>query len=170
VPSDHNFFQRIGDFFELRQEYRKQALASLRRRENLSTSEHVKGQFYQREDGAFYTEPPGRQVWLDTTLYANGAGGFSSQATGSRKQEKRELADAQWNSPSPEFEILEVAEDGRRLADEMLDLNRDSETYERAERVSHGAASEQAPDLVLDGTGDEEVDARLQEFLKRGPR
>jgi hypothetical protein len=62
-----------------------------------------------------------------------------------------------------------VAEDGRLLADEMLDLNRDAGTYEIAERVSHGPAGEQAPGLELAGTSDEEVDARLQEYLKRGP-
>ena len=32
-----------------------------------------------------------------------------------------------------------------------------------------GAEGEQAPDLVLDGVGDEEVDQRLREYLKRGP-
>jgi hypothetical protein len=156
-------FQRYGDFFELREEYRKQALASLRKREGLPTSERLLGVFYQRSDG-FYREPPGREVTLDTTMYPNGNGGFSQWATGKRKGVDREQADQNWGH-SGQFEILEVAEDGRRLADELVDLNRDSATYERAERVSFGQAGEQAPELVLDGTSDEEVDKKLQEYI-----
>ena len=159
-------FQRVGDFFEKREEYRKQALASLRRREGLPTSEHLRGAFYQRADG-FYREPPGKEVFLDMTLYPNGNGGFTQWATGTRKGASREEASRHWGGSS--FEILDVAEDGRLLADEMLDLNRDAGTYEIAERVSHGPAGEQAPGLELAGTSDEEVDARLQEYLKRGP-
>jgi hypothetical protein len=161
--------QRVGDYWELREEFRKQALVSLRRREGLPTSEHLRGAFYQRADG-FYRDPPGREVFLDTTLYPNGQGGFSQWSTGTRKGETREDAEKNWAAGRSAFEILDVAEDGRKLTEELLDLNRDAATYARAERVSHGAEGEQAPDLVLDGTTDEEVDARLQEYLKRGPR
>jgi hypothetical protein len=161
--------QRVGDYWELREEFRKQALVSLRRREGLPTSEHLRGAFYQRADG-FYRDPPGREVFLDTTLYPNGQGGFSQWSTGTRKGETREDAEKNWAAGRSAFEILDVAEDGRKLTEELLDLNRDAATYARAERVSHGAEGEQAPDLVLDGTTDEEVDARLQEYLKRGPQ
>jgi hypothetical protein len=161
-----NFFQRIGSFFEQRAEFRKQALASLRKREGLPTSEHLRGAFYQRVDG-FYREPPGREVFLDTTLYPNGKGGFTQWAKGTRKGASREEASQNWGRSS--FEILEVAEDGRKrkLADELRDLDRDATAMEMAERISHGEVGEQAPDLVLDGTSDEEIDQKLQEYIKR---
>ncbi len=158
--------QRVGDWFGLRDEFRKQALISLRRREGLPTPERCLGAFYQREDGAFYREPPGRETVLDTTLYPNGKGGFSQWAVGTRKGLSREEAEKNWSRSS--FDILEVAEDGRKLQDELLDLNRDAGTYAIAERVSHGEKSEQAPGFDLDGTSDEEIDARFQEYLKRG--
>jgi len=158
-------FQRYGSFWELREEYRKNALASLRKREGLPTSEHLKGAFYQRSDG-FYREPPGREVSLDTTMYPNGNGGFVTQATGTRKGLSREEAEKNWGRSS--FKILEVSEDGRKLTDELNNLNRDLSTFQQAERVSYGPASEQAPGFSLNGTSDEEVDTGLQEYLKRG--
>lgn len=161
-------FQRLGDFWEKREEYRKQALALLRKREGLPASEHLRGAFYQRADG-FYREPPGKEVFLDTTMYSNGQGGFVQWAQGTRKGEAREDASQYWGR-SASFEILDIAEDGRRLEDELADLSRDASGMEMAERVSHGAAGEQAPELLLDGTSDEEIDQKLQEFLKRGPR
>jgi glutaredoxin len=91
-------------------------------------------------------------------------------AIGTRKGAPLEDATRNWAEGHFAFEILDVAEDGRNLADELVDLHRDAATYKRAERVSHGAEGEQAPDLVLDGVGDEEVDQRLQEYLKRGPQ
>jgi len=161
-------YQRMGDFWELREEYRKAALESLRRREGLPTSERLLGAFYQRADG-FYREPPGKEVSLDTTMYPNGNGGFVTWATGTRKGLSRKDADQHWGRTNS-FEILDVAEDGRKLTDELRDLDRDARGMEVSERVSHGTASEQAPELVIDGTSDEEVDVRLQEYLKRGPR
>jgi hypothetical protein len=161
-------YQRMGSFWELREEYRKAALESLRRREGLPTSERLLGAFYQRADG-FYREPPGKEVSLDTTMYPNGNGGFVAWATGTRKGISHEDADQNWGRTNW-FEILDVAEDGRRLTDELRDLDRDARGMEVSERVSHGTASEQAPDLLIEGTSDEEVDARLQEYLKRGPR
>ena len=158
-------FQRLGDWFEQRAEYRKQALASLRKREGLPTSMHLKGDFYQRADG-FYRDPPGTQVWLDTTMYPNGNGGYIQWATGTRKGLSREEADKNWGRSN--FEILDIAEDGRKLTDELKDLDRDAQGMEIAQRVSHGAAGEQAPDLVLGGTSDDEIDQKLQEYLKRG--
>ncbi len=162
--------QRVGDWFEQRKQFRAEALASLRRRESLPTSERVKGDFYQREDGQFYRNPPGRQVWLDTTLYPNGRGGWSQWATGSRKQSDLASVSAHWESIDGigEFQVMNVAEDGRPLAAELVDLHRDAATYELAECVSHGAASEQAPELSLADCSDDEVDAKLQEYLKRG--
>jgi hypothetical protein len=168
IFNPHQAVQRVGDFFELREEFRKRALASLRLREGLPTSEHLRGAFYQRVDG-FYREPPGKEVFLDTTLYPNGNGGFTAQAVGTRKGE--DLADAtrNWGSSHSAFEILSVAEDGRKLTDELADLGRDAGRFHQAGRVSHGTESEQAPGLELAGLGDEEVDARLQDYLKRGP-
>ena len=157
-------FQRIGSYHELREEYRKQALASLRRREGLLTSERLTGAFYQRADG-FYREPPGKEVFLDTTMYPNGNGGFISQAKGTRKGEDRVEAEKNWGRTSP-FYIPEVAEDGTLLVDELRDLNRDAARLAMAERVSHGAAGEQAPGFELDGLSDEEVDAKLHEYLR----
>ena len=154
-------FQRFGDWFEQRAEYRKQALASLRRREGLPIPEMVDGKMQ-------YLQPDGS---------------YSTMAIGTRKQDSETFIDEKgvprtvptvaaasaWGRDN-EFEILEVAEDGRKLTDELLDLNRDSVTYAQSERVSHGDASEQAPELVLDGTSDEEVDQKLQEYLKRGQK
>lgn len=162
-----NFFQRLGDWYEQRAEYRKQALASLRKREGLSTSERLVGTFYHRDDGCFYREPPGQEVFLDTTLYPNGQGGYATWAVGTRKGVSREEASQNWGGSSS-FEILEVAEDGRKLSDELNDLNRDAGGMEMAEKVSHGEAGEQAPGLELYGTSDAEIDEALQEFLKRG--
>ena len=176
-------FQRYGDWFEQRAEYRKAALASLRRREGLPTSERLVGAFYQRADG-FYRAPPGREVFLDTTMYPNGNDGFTAWAMGTRKGLSREEADKNWNrTPAEElplhlrqgereaqFQILDIAEDGKKLGDELRDIQRDAGTYEIAERVSHGAQSQMAPDFELSGTSDEEVESKLQEYLKRGPR
>jgi hypothetical protein len=161
-----NLFQRFGDWWEQREEYRKQALAALRRREGLPVSTHLRGVFYQRADG-FYPEPPGREIFLDTTLYPNGQGGYTQWATGKRKGMDRKEADQHWGRAG-RFEILEVAEDGRKLTDELRDLSRDAAGMELAEKVSHGPASEQAPDLELDGTGDEEVESKLKAFWNRG--
>jgi hypothetical protein len=161
-------FQRYGSFWELREEFRKNALASLRKREGLPTSEHLKGAFYQRTDG-FYRTPPGKEVFLDTTMYPNGNDGFTASAMGTRKGEDRIEAEKNWGRTVP-FEVLEVSEDGRKLTDELNDLNRDATAFQIAEKVSHGSASEQAPGLELSGTSDEEVDSALQEYLKRGPR
>jgi hypothetical protein len=165
--SPHRMVQRAGDFFELREEFRKQALASLRRREGLPDSERCLGAFYQREDGAFYREPPGRETVLNTTLYPNGKGGFSQWAVGTRKGLSIGEAEKNWGQ-SVQFDILEAAEDGSKLQDELLDLNRDAGKFAIAACVSHGEASEQAPGFEIYGTSDEEVDSRLQEYLKRG--
>jgi len=176
----HRVVQRVGNFWEKREEYRKAALAALRRREGLPTSECCLGAFYQRADG-FYREPPGREVFLDTTMYPNGNGGFTHWATGTRKQESEVVIDekgvqrtvptadvaAAWGRDTG-FEILEVSEDGKKLEDELRDLSRDSANLQQAERVSHGRESEQAPEFQLADLSDEEVDARLQEYLKRG--
>jgi hypothetical protein len=160
--------QQIEDWWDQRAEFRKQALQNLRKREGLPTSERLVGSFYQRADG-FYREPPGKEVFLDTTMYPNGNGGYTQWAKGTRKGLSREEADKNWGR-SGGFEILEVAEDGRKLSDELRDLDRDATLVEEASRVSHGAESEQAPELVLTDTSDEEVDRGLQEYLKRGVR
>jgi hypothetical protein len=98
-------------------------------------------------------------------MYPNGNGGFISQAKGTRKGEDRVEAEKNWGRTSP-FYIPEVAEDGTLLVDELRDLNRDAARLAMAERVSHGAAGEQAPGFELDGLSDEEVDAKLHEYLR----
>ena len=167
-----DMFQRVGDWFGQRREYRQAALVALRKREGLPQPVDQDGnELVTRFDNAgnvHYFDQNGNQI--DRVLWAGAGrdGKPGSFAIGTKKQEPRELADVNWHSTDAPFDILEVAEDGRKLSDELLDLNRDSATYERAERVSHGDASEQAPELVLDGTSDEEVEQKLQEYLKRG--
>lgn len=166
-----NLFQRVNDFFEDRREFRKQALLALRKREGLPSPVDSDGNKldtrFDDSGCAHYYNQAGQQV--DRVLWAGTGkdGKPGSLAIGARKGEARELADARWNSADPGFEILEVSEDGRKLSDELVDLSRDSALMELAEKVSHGAEGEQAPGLVLDGTGEEEIDRKLQEFLKR---
>lgn len=166
-----NLFQRVGDFFEIRKQYRAQALTALRKREGLPEPVDENGTpletCFDDQGNAHYYNQNGQKQ--DHVLFANSGkdGKPGSFAIGTRKQEPRELADASWHSES-EFQILDVAEDGRKLSDELKDLDRDSNTFEIAERVSHGSASEQAPELHLANTSDEEIDETLQKFLKRG--
>ena len=166
--------QRIGDYFEQRKAFRLAALVALRKREGLPSPVDADGAPLETRiddfGNAAYYNPAGEKV---TRVMFSGAGRDGkpgSFAVGQRKGAPLDDATRNWAEGRSAFEILDVAEDGRKLTEELLDLNRDAATYARAERVSHGAEGEQAPDLVLDGTTDEEVDARLQEYLKRGPR
>ena len=151
--------QRFGDWWEQRAEFRKQALTNLRKREGLPVPETIDGKMqYRQPDGS-----------------------YSTMATGTRRQESETVIDEKgiprtmptagvasaWDRGG-EFEILEVSEDGRKLSDELRDLARYAEGMEVASRISHGPAGEQAPELVLDGTSDDEIDEVLQKFLKRG--
>ncbi len=169
-----NFFQRVGDFFELRREYRQQALQSLRRREGLpqpvdESNNPLETRFDDNGD-VHYFNPEGKQV--DRVLWAGAGkdGKPGAFAIGTKKQEDRALAEQNWYRTDNEFQILDVAEDGRKLVDELRDLDRDAAGVEIAGRVSHGEAGEQAPGFEISGTSDEEVDRRLQEYLKRGPK
>lgn len=168
---DFNLFQRVGDFCELRKEYRATALKNLRKREGLPSPVDENGNEletrFDDQGNAHYYNASGEKQ--EHVLFAGAGkdGKPGSFAVGTRKQEPRELADASWHSES-EFRILDVAEDGRRIESELVDLHRDVATYERAERVSHGDAGEQVPELHLAGTSDEEIDETLQKFLKRG--
>ena len=172
-----NYFQRVGDWFEQRKTFRAAALKALRKREGLPSpvDEHGAELETRFDDfgNAHYYNADGtraeRVLFAGTGKYGK-PGGF---AIGTRKGEARELADAHWNSPDPAFEILDVAEDGRKLSEELLDLHRDAAGFERvhpetAPRIDLGMQGEQAPGLVLDGISDEEIDQKLQEFLKRG--
>lgn len=153
-------FQRMENWWEQRAEFRKQSLASLRRREGLSTLEMIDGKMQYRQ--------------LDGT--------YSTVAVGIRKQESETVIDekgiprtiptaevsAAWDRDGG-FEILEVAEDGRKLSDELRDLDRDAAGMEIAAQVSHGDRGEQAPELRIENTNDDqEIDEVLQKFLKRG--
>lgn len=168
--------QRFGDWWEQRREYRATALKALRKREGIPSPVDRDGSDletrYDDRGAAHYYNAEGKRV---DQVFFQGAGKDGKPgafAVGQRKGEARELADARWNSPDGGgFEILEVAEvaeDGRRLEDELRDLDRDATGMEIALRVDHGAEGEQAPDLVLDGTSDDEIDEVLQKFLKRG--
>jgi len=178
---DNNFVspqrqvQRVGSFFELRREYRQQALTALRKREGLPLPVDADGHPLETrmddEGNAHYFNAMGEKV--DRVMWAgtgkNGKPG--ALAVGKRKGARLDDASRHWDAPTEApFDILEVGEDGRKLADELVDLNRDSATFERAERVSHGAASEQAPGFELAGTSDEEVDARLKEYIREHKR
>lgn len=166
-----NFFQRVGDYFEQRREYRAAALKALRKREGLPSPVDRDGnELETRFDDmghAHYYDQSGKKV--DQVLWAGAGkdGKPGAFAVGTRKGEARELADASWHSSDPGFEILEVSEDGRKLVDELKDLARDAAGMEMAERVNHGAAGEQAPGFELTGTEDEEIDQALQKYLKR---
>lgn len=164
--------QRVEDWFAQRKTFRLAALTALRKREGLPSPVDEQGNPLEtRMDdfgNATYYSPSGEQVKKVLFSGTGKDGKPGSFATGTRKGEVRELADASWNRSDTEFEILEIAEDGTKLTSEMLDLNRDAGTFEIAERVSHGKDSEQAPEFSIDGTSDEEVDAKLQEYLKRG--
>jgi len=180
--------QRQGDWFEQRKQYRAQALVALRKREGLPSPVDADGVFletrFDDQGNAHYYDARGNVV--EHVLFAGAGkdgkpGGF---AIGKRKGVSNEEADRNWNrTPAEElplhlrqgereeqFQILEVSEDGKKIEDEIRDLNRDSAAYERSERVSHGPASQQAPDLFLYGISDEDVDASLQDYLKRGPK
>ena len=167
-----DLFQRVGDFFEQRKAYRAAALTALRKREGLpSPVDENNNPLETRFDdlgNVTYHDQAGNKVERVLFSGAGRNGKPGAFAVGMRKGEARELAEQNWHRPDSEFEILEVAEDGRKLSDELRDLNRDAGTFEIAERVSHGSASEQAPELELHGTSDDEIDEVLQKFLKRG--
>ena len=166
--------QRVGDWFEMRKAYRLANLLSLRKREGLPGPVDADGSPLETRlddsGNARYYRLDGAEVSRVLFAGAGRDGKPGAFAIGTRKGAPLEDATRNWAEGHSAFEILDVAEDGRKLEDELRDLDRDAGAVEAAGRVSHGAEGEQAPDLVLDGTTDEEVDARLQEYLKRGPR
>ena len=165
-------YQRVGDWFEQRSQFRAAALQALRKREGLPQPVDPQGTpletRFDDQGHAHYSDASGKKV--DRVLFEGTGrkgkpGGF---AIGKRKGLSREEADLDWNRPAESFQILETAEDGRKLSEELKDLNRDSDVFAISQNVSHGDVGEQAPGLVLDGLKDEEVDARLQEYIQRG--
>lgn len=166
--------QRVGDWFEMRKAYRLANLLSLRKREGLPGPVDQDGSPLETRlddsGNAAYYNSAGEKVSRVMFSGAGRDGKPGSFAVGQRKGARLEDATQNWAAGHSAFEILDVAEDGRKLEDELRDLDRDAGAVEAAGRVSHGAEGEQAPDLVLDGVGDEEVDQRLQEYLKRGPQ
>ena len=168
-----NLFQRVGDFFEQRKQFRAAALTALRKREGLPEpiDEHGVPLETRFDDvgNATYHNAAGEKV--DRVLFAGGRidGKPGAFATGTRKGLSIEEAEKNWSVGGEGlFDILEVSEDGKHIGNELRDLNRDAGTFEIAERVSHGDASEQAPGLEMYGTSDEEADRALQAYLKRG--
>ena len=178
----------VNNFWEQRKAFRLAALVALRKREGLPSpvDEHGQPLETRMDDlgNAVYYGQSGQKV--DRVLFAGAGrdGKPGPMAQGTRKQDSEIVLDergiarqvptadvmAGWGPGGDGgFQILEVAEDGRTLADELRDLARDSTAYSHAERVSHGAGSEQAPGLELADLSDGEVDRRLQQYLKRGP-
>jgi hypothetical protein len=166
--------QRVGDYFEQRKAFRLAALVALRKREGLPGPVDQDGSPLETRlddsGNVAYYNLAGEKVSRVMFAGAGRKGKPGSFAVGTRKGAPLEDATRNWASGHSAFEVLDVAEDGRKLEDELRDLHRDAGAFEAAGRVSHGAEGEQAPDLVLDGVGDEEVDQRLQEYLKRGPQ
>jgi len=172
-----NLFQRVGDFFEQRKAYRAQALTNLRKRENLPQPVDENGCPLETRFDDFgnvtYHNPKGTQATKVLFMGVGKDGKPGSFAIGSRKGPSLDEASQNWDNPFAQseadggFPILPIAEDGRRLVDELLDLNRDAGTYEMAERVHHGDASEQAPELVVGDPDDHErVEKELQNYLR----
>lgn len=169
-----NLFQRCTDWYEQRKEFRVQALTAVRKREGLPQPVDEQGNLletrFDDNGSAHYHDQAGNRVERVFWAGADKDGKPGAFAVGSRKGHSLDEAAKGWYDPSARFEILEVSEDGRKLDDELRDLDRDAAGMEIAERVSHGMAGEQAPELRLDGTSDEEIDRTLQEFLKRGKK
>jgi len=167
-----NLFQRVGDFFEQRKQFRAAALTALRKREGLpipvDENNNPLETRFDDDGNAHYYKADGTQAQRVMWQGAGKDGKPGAFAIGHRKGPDRELADLNWHRADSEFEILEVAEDGRKLSDELRDLDRDAAGLEMAQQVSHGAESEQAPGLELGGTSDEEIDRVLQDYLRRG--
>ena len=158
---EDNFFpqrqvQRVGDFFDLRKEYRLNNLLSLRRREGLPIPVDAEGHPLETrmDDNGYatYHSADGKQVTRVLLAGSGRDGKPGAFAVGQRKGEAAVYAEQHWHNPDAPFEILNVAEDGHLLGEELVDLNRDAGTFAWAERVSHGPAGEQAPGFELDGT------------------
>jgi hypothetical protein len=152
--------QRVGDWFEMRKAYRLANLLSLRKREGLPGPVDADGSPLETRlddsGNARYYRLDGAEVSRVLFAGAGRDGKPGAFAVGQRKGAPLEDATRNWASGRSAFEILDVAEDGKFLQNELNDL------------VNHGMESEQAPGFNLAGMSDEEVDARLQEYLKRG--
>lgn len=137
-------YQDAGDFWGLRQQYRKQNLERLRRVEGIGAPELVDGRW----------------------VYRDGEGNVHTMATGKVKGPEREIADAFWGG-EVEIDPLQVA-DGIPIEREIEDLRRDAEGLLLSETVSHGEKSHPAPDFVIENPADEDaVDKALQEYISR---
>jgi hypothetical protein len=171
MPTD--LFQRQEDFYELRNRFRASALTALRKRESLplpvdKDGNELLAKFDDQGHAHYYNqagEKVDRVLWQGTGKDGKPGG----MAVGTRKGLDLDSAQQHWGTPAiSNFEILEVAEDGSHIGQELVDLNRDAATMERAERVSHGAAGEQAPQFHLSRPGDDAtVDAELQAYIAR---
>lgn len=145
-------YENGGEFHELRQEFRKLSLDALRKREGI--------------------EPP---IYIDGRwMYRDADGNPTPWATGKVKQPSLREMDAFWDGLSEgvflanNFKVLEVANDGVPLSNEVRDLERDANKFFIAERVSHGEESSANPDFSLDSLDDDTVDAALQTFIRKG--
>jgi hypothetical protein len=166
--------EQVTDWYGQRKQFRAAALTALRKREGLPSPVDVNGVAletrFDDQGKAHYYDASGNKV--DKVMFAGAGkdgkpGGF---AIGKRKGAGIDEAEKNWNKTDTAFQILEVSEDGKKLSDELNDLDRDSRNFQLSEKVSHGSQSEQAPDLALSNLSDEEVESKLQEYLKRGPR
>ena len=158
--------QRVGDYFEQRKAFRLAALVALRKREGLPGPVDQDGSPLETRlddsGNAAYYNSAGEKVSRVMFAGAGRKGKPGSFAVGTRKGAPLDDAAQNWVSGRSVFEILDVAEDGRKLTDELVDLHRDAATYERAERVSHGAEGEQATEAVVSASPDEPRQAGKQ--------
>jgi hypothetical protein len=135
-------YEDAGDFFGLRQDYRKRNLERVRREFGLPVPEIVEGRaIYRDADG---NEHPWHQ----------------SQ----RREPSVEEIEEFWGG-SPAITPLTVAEDGVPISAEGRDLERDLGNLLRSETVTHGV--EANPEFrVSDPLNEQAVDRELQEYIK----
>jgi hypothetical protein len=146
-------YENGGEFWELRQQFRKHALESLRKREGFEAPVLIDGRW----------------------MYRDAEGNAIPWATGKVKQPSAGEMDAFWAGVNEgvflaeNFEVLKVAEDGVPLNREVKDLERDANKFFIAERVSHGMESSANPDFELSDVDDEaHVDKVWQAYIRKG--
>jgi len=164
--------QRVdaADFIGLRQEYRARALINLRRREGLSCPIDEDGHpvTFRYDSGGrchYYTSDG---VEVMNAFFPGEDGKSHSMATGTRKLPDASTMDEFWGSSNAPFEMLDVAEDGAPLSQEVHDLARDAKLVHNAEHVSFGGKEVPYPDFnVFDPNDEAGVDHAVQEYIKR---
>ena len=135
-------YEDAGDFFGLRQEYRKRNLERVRREFGLLVPEIVEGR-------AIYRDAEGNEhPW------------HQSQRIGP----DAEYSDQFWGKDVV-LRPRTISDDGVAIENELRDLERDIDGLVRSETVTHGV--EANPEFRLSDPFDEQaVDRELQEYIK----